>query len=414
MAGNEKKELKCRNCNSKTHFILDFGPMPFANNFTADPSINGYAYQLRVHICTSCWLFQIQEQPPAAKMFNNNYPFFTGLSKFMKKHFEEMVVDAVNEIGLSTEELNVLEIGCNDGTLLSSLKMRGIRHLGVDASSNVVERARQIGCRAEIAFFSTRYASEMLSREGKFNLIFAANVVCHIDTVLDFFTGIKVVLDSRGKFIFEEPYLLDVLQKVSYDQIYDEHVFLFSVTSIRNIISKLGLEIIKVSHQNTHGGSMRYEIAHKGSYKVDSSVAELLKMEDIGKLQNLETYSEFAHACQTKKNELVTLLNSLKNLKKRVYGYAATSKSTTILNYCGLNNEFIIAIGDSTIEKQNKVTPGTGIPVISIEELRGQNPDYIILFAWNHFEEITAKEQNSSLKKAKWISLVPKIEIVEI
>lgn len=388
--------------------------MPLANNFAGLDLAREKIYELKIHICTNCWLFQIENQPSASSMFNERYPFFTGSSKYMVEHFRGMADYGVSLLSKEIVKFNVLEIGCNDGSLLEKFVLKEIPHLGIDPSSNVVERALKKGCTAQVGFFSENFSHQILQKYNKFNLIFAANVVCHINNIKDFFSGVSNLLAENGLFIFEEPYMLDVLEKVSYDQIYDEHVFLFSILSIKNILKEFNLQLIKVSRQSTHGGSLRYVVARNGEYEIDKSVYELEQVEKDYLMDSVDPYVEFARKCEKRRKELTDLLLKLQSEGKRVYGYAATSKSTTILNYCGIDDNLVLGIGDSTPEKQGTFTPGTGIPVISIEELREIEPDYIILFAWNHFNEIAIKEQTSPLKQSRWILLAPEIEVISI
>jgi methylation protein EvaC len=402
----------CRFCNFSTKPIVDFGPMPIANHFVRDITEDVYRFRLAASFCSNCHLFQLEEQPKPELMFHNNYPFFTGLSKAMTSHFSEMVDSSLREVNKAISDIQVLEIGCNDGTLLSNLAAAGVRHLGVDPSANVVEIARNKGVRAQVDFFGLDTAQKIKEANGDFDLILAANVICHIPDITDFALGIDQLLTSNGRFIFEEPYAGDVLSKSSYDQFYDEHVYIFSCLSVLKIFEKFDLELIDVKHQETHGGSMRYTIARKGSREVKREVSAQLDWEIKNGLDQSAAYLQFAENCTARKTELVDLLVKLKNEGKTVAGYAATSKSTTVLNYCGIDQSLISYISDSTPEKQGTFTPGSRIPVITPEDLRLRKPNFIVLFAWNHEIEILDKERELTSSGSKWIRFVPRIEII--
>ncbi|MNL19249.1 hypothetical protein D3C87_1404410 [compost metagenome] len=212
---------------------------------------------------------------------------------------------------------------------------------------------------------------------------------------------------------FEDPYLGDIIQKTSYDQIYDEHVFLFSVESVQNAFSKHGLEVIDCLPQKTHGGSMRYVLAHKGAYQISENVKRQLAIENELQLSNPDTYVQFAKNVEKSKQELFDLLEKLRLEGKKVVGYGATSKSTTVLNYCGIKPEHIAFISDTTPIKQGKFTPGTHIPVKPYEEFKNESPDFALLFAWNHKDEILAKEVAFKERHGKWITYVPNVHIFE-
>jgi methylation protein EvaC len=323
-----------------------------------------------------------------------------------------MVEEALIEVDRPYADIQVMEIGCNDGTLLSNLAEAGIRHLGVDPSANVVAVAQSKGVNAQVDFFGFEIAKKIKKRDGEFDLILAANVICHIPDIRDFANGINHLLSKGGRFIFEEPYAGDVLAKTSYDQFYDEHVYIFSCTSVSNIFGELNLEIIDARHQDTHGGSMRYTLARKGEREVKESALHQLAWEDANGLNDLRGYLDFAKNCLNRKTEFISLLTSLKNQGKTVAGYAATSKSTTVLNYCEIDKGLIQYISDSTPQKQGTLTPGSGIPVVTPDALRDRKPDYIVLFAWNHEKEIMQKEQELTASGSKWIRFVPQVEIL--
>ena len=212
--------------------------------------------------------------------------------------------------------------------------------------------------------------------------------------------------------MFEDPYLGDVFERTSYDQIYDEHVFLFSAHSIQHLFGLNGMELIDVQPQKTHGGSMRYVLAHAGVHAVKESVPNLLAKEVALGLNRLATFDAFRKNVEHSREDLVTLLRDLKAAGKRIAGYGATSKSTTILNYCGIGPDVIDFISDTTPIKQGKFTPGMHIPVKSHEAFQANPPDFALLFAWNHAEEIMSKEKAFTSSGGRWIVHVPKVQVL--
>jgi len=333
--------MPCRFCSNITIQINDFGTMPIANSFSSTIDPNSYRFQLITAFCDSCKLFQLVEQPNKELMFHGNYPFFTGLSKTMTKHFHNMVVDNLTPVLASKDSHFVVEIGCNDGTLLEKVKELGFRHLGVDPSSNVIEKANAKGISAELNFFGENTAQNIAEKHGKATIIFAANVICHLPDLKDLAKGIKELLAPEGIFIFEEPYAGSMLKLTSFDQFYDEHVYIFSLMSIRNIFESLGLELYDAIPQETHGGSMRYFIANSGRKTKTIRLQELLDDEIANGLDTLKAYENFEKRCQKTKVSLKEILTELKQSNKTVGGYAATSKSTTVLNYCGIDSKLI-------------------------------------------------------------------------
>ena len=403
-------KYECRLCQNKTIKVVDFGSMPIANNFVSTKSEVIYIFNMIATFCTFCRMFQINDQPEPSRMFHEEYPFFTASSENMKNHFKQMSKEHL-PTSQELKNLFIVEIGSNDGTFLKSIADEGLKHLGIDPSPNVVDISKNQGINSEVHFFSEKTAIDVLNRYQPADRIFAANVVCHIPELNDFAKGIKTLLHSDGQFIFEEPYLLSMLEKTSYDQIYDEHVYIFSLTSIQELFSRHGLELVDAAFQTTHGGSMRYTIKHAGKSVITPKAQEyLLKEKEMG-VSEIGVYLKFAEKCEENRNQLVTLLRALKSEGKTIGGYAATSKSTTVLNYCGIGTDLLSYISDSTPAKIGKLCPGSYVPVISHEEMRANPPDYLILFGWNHEQEILNKETELSAKGIKWIKFVPEVKI---
>lgn len=403
--------MNCRFCESATVPVNDFGQMPIANGFHSKDNLDTYRYELATCFCENCKLFQLIRQPDKELMFHQNYPFFTGSSKTMAHHFENLVTECIIPFIHEFKDPFVLEIGSNDGTLLENIKNKGIRHLGIDPSENVVARANSKGIESLNAFFGKNTAIAIKKTYGSANVIVAANVICHLPDLKDLLTGIRELLQEEGVFIFEEPYLGSMLDLVSFDQIYDEHVYIFSLLSIKYICEEFGLELFDAVKQQTHGGSMRYFVGHKNKNVKTLRMSQLLETEIKSGLDRSEVYFEFQKKCEEKKKALTELIENIKSRGKTISGYAATSKSTTVLNYCGINSTSIDYICDSTPEKVGQLAPGSLIPIVSIDFMHSNQPDYLILFAWNHEVEIMEKERDSLNKTLKWVRFVPKVEI---
>jgi methylation protein EvaC len=356
-------------------------------------------------------MVQIVDQPDREQMFNENYALFSGTSKFMTRHFKEFAQHVMDDY-IKSKDPFVVEIGSNDGIMLQNFAAKGIRHLGIEPSANVAKVAMDKGINTVNQFFDEELARKIVKENGQADAFIAANVMCHIPYMHSVVEGIRILLKPDGIVMFEDPYMGDVLEKTSYDQIYDEHVFLFSVRSINYLFNQHGMEVVDVEPQETHGGSMRYVIAHKGAKKVSSNVpAQLEKEKKLG-LDKAATYQRFKENCEKSKAELVGLLKDLKAQGKKVAGYAATSKSTTVINYCGITPDLISYISDTTPIKQGKFSPGAHIPVKPYEDFVKDYPDYAVLFAWNHSKEIMAKEQKYMQSGGKWISFVPKVQVL--
>lgn len=402
----------CRVSSEKLINVVDFGMHPLGNGFITESQIdNEYYFPMQLGFSEKSMMLQLIEQPEPEVMFHDHYAFFSSTSKYMIEHFRDFSNSILNSDFLSKQDPFVVELGCNDGIMLKNFSQKNIRHLGIEPSLNVAKEANKFGVKTISKFFNVNLAEEIVQKNGQADAFFAANVMCHIPDIKGVVAGIKKLLKPTGKVLFEDPYLGDIITKTSYDQIYDEHVFLFSGLSIKYLFSLYDMELIDMIPQKTHGGSMRYVLAHKNSYPVKESVNFYLNKEkDLG-LDKIKTFENFNSNIKKSKNDLIALLRSLKEQGKRVAGYAATSKSTTILNYCNIGTEYIEYICDTTPIKQGTLSPGKHIPIVPHEVFKKNPPDYMFLFAWNHAEEIMAKESNYSSLGGKWITHVPEVKV---
>jgi len=403
---------KCLICKNNFEPFISFGMMPIANGFLPSEKFDEeYFFELQAGFCSSCKTVQLVNQPKREMMFHDNYAFFSSTSKGMANHFRLLAENTMKKYLAQNDNNFVVEIGCNDGILLKHFAKAGINHIGVEPSLNVALEANKNGVNTISEFFDENVAKKIIDKYGNADLILAANVMCHIPYIHSVMAGIKKLLKPKGVFIFEDPYLGDIVEKTSYDQIYDEHVFYFSITSVNNLLKYYDLEIIDIFHQKVHGGSMRYLVSHKGKRNIsDSVIKQIRKEEEIG-LNLLQTYDNLRKRIEKSRDQLIKILKDINEKGKRVVGYAATSKSTTVINYCGINKNLLEYICDTTPIKQGLFTPGAHIPVKPYSEFLNNYPDYALLFAWNHFDEIWTKEHNYN-KIGKWVLYVPEVKII--
>jgi methylation protein EvaC len=392
---------------------MSFGRMPIANGFLQpDKTQNEHFFELAAAFCGACGMFQLVEQPDPQKMFHEHYAFYSSTSRYMQAHFEAFAHAVINTVLAGRDDPFVVELGSNDGIMLRHFKDRGVRHLGVEPSANVADVARTQGISTISAFFDRGLADEIAAEQGSADAILAANVMCHIPDLPGVAAGVQRLLKADGVFMFEDPYLGDMIAKTSYDQIYDEHVFMFSASSVQRAFAPFGLELIDVMPQITHGGSMRYTLAPRGSRQVSKKVNEQLAKEAALGLDRAETYLQFKANCENSRAALMHTLERLRSQQKRVVGYGATSKSTTVINYCGIRPVHVEFISDTTPIKQGRLSPGAHIPVKAYGEFAKRYPDYALLFAWNHAAEIRDKEAGFVAAGGRWIVYVPEVAIV--
>ena len=394
--------MKCKITNKIIEPFMSFGKMPIANGFVKKEDFDKeFYFNMEVGFCEDLSLFQLNDHPKPELMFNEKYPFFSSSSELMKVHFKDYA-EYINKNFLNSES-KVIEIGSNDGTLLKNFSNHGIECLGFEPSKNVADKATSEGVKTINSFFNTNNLDQAKEYLGKTDIICASNVICHIPNLNDLIVSLDKMLSKNGVFIFEEPYLGSMFEKVSYDQIYDEHIYMFSASSVAKIFKLYDFELVDVLPQSTHGGSMRYVIKRKNVEKKSKNLVQTLEREKLKKLDSLESCIQFKKNCELSKIQLIKKIDKLKNNNKSICGYAATSKSTTILNYCNIDSKTIKFICDTTPEKIGKFSPGMHIPIVDMKHFRENITDAVYLFAWNHKEEILKKEDKF---KVDWFSHV--------
>ncbi|MBI2694383.1 class I SAM-dependent methyltransferase [Mycobacterium nebraskense] len=405
-------QRSCRVCGGDLREVLDLGRQPVSNAFVKpEETAKVPFFRLVVGLCTSCTMVQQLDEVPPSQMFRADYPYRASGSAVIRKHFEDVARWIISVIP-DDENRFVVEIGSNDGVMLKTLSDAGVRHLGVDPAAGAGEVARAHGARVRTDFFDESTAADIREKEGPASLIFSANTISHISYLDSIFRGAELLLAPDGLFVFEDRYLADILRCVYFDQIYDEHFYLFSVRSVQALAARFGLELVDVEHLSLHGGSIRYTVARAGSRQPSPAVAEFLAQEKADGIAEEATFVQFSEDINRIRTDLVTLLRDLRSDGRRVVGYGATSRSATVMNYCHIDSELLPMVCDSTPEKQGRLTPGSKVPVCPPEVFSHPYPDYALLFAWNHADEIMAKEQAFHEKGGRWILYSPKVHIV--
>ena len=405
---------KCRIKNDKLIPFLNLGKQPLANGFLGrkDKIKKEYFFNLKVGFSQKSKMVQLLQVPKKEKIFNKNYAFYSSTSKYMDIHFTKFSKKIKNFIkSKKIQKPLIVEIGSNDGIMLRHFK--NMDHIGIEPSKNVADVCKKKQkCNVINDFFNQKTIKKIDKYfKKKVDVFYAANVMCHIENIKPVFSRISKCLSNDGIFVFEDPYMGDVIKKNSYDQIYDEHVYLFSLASIKILAEINKMELFDAEPQITHGGSMRYFLCKKNTYPKSNRLKRLVYMEKRLKLDKISTYVSFANRIYKSKNDLIKLLQKLKKKGKKICAYGATSKSTTIFNFCKINSKLISNYYDNTKIKQNKYSPGMHILVKSFSKMK-KYPDYFFLSAWNHKNEIFSKEKKFKKIGGKWIVHVPEVKII--
>ncbi|WP_268951274.1 MULTISPECIES: class I SAM-dependent methyltransferase [Mycolicibacterium] len=412
--GTALTDHRCRICGGELHEVFDLGRQPVSNAFAKpEDAAKVPFFRLAVGACTKCTMVQQLDTVPPNEMYRADYPYRASGSLLIRRHFEEVARHILDTCPGGRDGF-VVEIGSNDGVMLKTLSEAGMRHLGVDPAASAGEVARSHGVNVRTDFFDAATAADIYAEHGHANLIFSANTFSHISYLDSIFEGVDTLLAPDGLFVFEDRSLADILRHNYFDQIYDEHIYLFSVSSVQAMADHFGFELVDAEHLPLHGGSIRYTVARRGSRAPSPAVAAFVAQEKADGLAEKEeaAFVRFSDDVSRIKTELVALLRDIRSQGRTVVGYGATSRSATVLNYCGIGADLLPFVCDSTPEKQGRVTPGSMIPVCPPDAFSDPYPDYALLFAWNHAEEIMAKERLFQEKGGRWILYVPEVHTV--
>jgi hypothetical protein len=404
----------CRVCgNNKVTKILDLGATPLANSFLKPEQLNDPEprFPLVVGFCCQCGLVQLDHAVPPEILFRN-YIYVSSTSQTMPAHFAAYADEIVARFARSSRDL-VLEIGSNDGCLLRAFKRHNVRALGIEPAANIAAIANAAGLATMNDFFCKRSAQTIRDSEGAAKVIIGNNVLAHIGNLKDFMAGLDVLLRSDGVAVFEVPYVVDLLRKSEFDTIYHEHLSYFAIGPLQKLFQSRGMRICDVQRLPVHGGSIRVYVSREDTGpEALPSVEELLWVEKSEKLDLLETYEAFASRVEATKQKTRDLLFELKASGASLAGYGAPAKGNTLLNYYQIGRDWIDFIVDQSPHKQGMYTPGSHIPVVSPERLLVDEPDYVLLLAWNLKDEILDQQSEYLNRGGKFIVPIPEPKVI--
>lgn len=385
--------LNCRGCGADLSTVLaDLGPAPLANAFIDDVDAVETFYPLRAYVCARCFLVQLPEIASPSALFNDSYAYFSSVSAGFVEHARRFAGNAARAFELGPES-RVLEVGANDGYLLQHFQALGMQVLGVDPSANVAAVAANRGIMMTTAFFGSKLAESL----PKADLIVANNVLAHVPDLHDFIEGLAIALADGGHISLEFPHALQMLFETQFDTIYHEHYSYMSLIALLPLLKYHGLEAVDVETLPTHGGSLRVTVRHDYDCGDDNSAAveTAIAGELAFGLNKLETYYAFAGRVTRAK---VAALEFLGRHVGKVGGYGAPAKANTFLNYCGIKPDLLPWTVDGTPFKQGKFTPGSRIPIYNEKYAALEQPEYLMILAWNWRNEIAARARSLGFK----------------
>lgn len=402
----------CRN-GDLTQF-LDLGFTPPADRFMTPAQLSEPEthYPLTVMMCRSCGLAQLSYVVPADILYRQDYPYESSTTETGRRHWDEFARTTVERFGLTNRDF-VVDVGSNVGVLLDAFKSCGTRVLGVDPASNIALLAERRGIRTVNEYFGVDVARQIVAEAGQARIVTATNVFAHVDNLDAFIQAVDLLLNDRGVFIFEAPYLVNLIDGLEYDTIYHEHLSYLSIRPLLPFLRRFGLDVFDIQQHDIHGGSFRVFIARAGQMPISPIIDELLQAEEAMGLYDLEKLRQFSEAVEENRRQLLELLRELKRNGKRVVGVSAPAKGMTLLNYCGIGTETLDFITEKSSLKIGRITPGSQIPVVSDDALLQQPADYALLLARNFAEEIMENLSGYRAQGGKFIIPLPRPLIVE-
>lgn len=392
--------------------FLPLGSHPLANGFLTKRQLTEVEpfFPLDAHVCLECGLIQIPDNVPSD--FFRQYVYVPSVSEAMHNHFAGLAALVAGQFLASLQSLTV-DIGCNDGLFLKCLKDLGARTLGVDPATNIIQMARQNGLEVINEYFSPEIARRIQATYGSAAVIVTTNTFHHIGDLDSFTEGVTLLLEDKGVFIIEIPYALELVAQNEFDGIYHEHVSQFTVKSLVDLFRRFELEIFDLESLDIHGGSMRVFVrkAQKGG-SVSPRVSRWLSHETDCRLFSASTYDAFRERVKKNRQTLLSLLKKLRQDGKRVAGYGASARGNTLLNYYRIGTDILDYIVDRNSLKHGLYSPGMHIPVLAVEKILQDRPDYLLILAWNFAAEIMRQLEAYRRLGGKFILPIPEVRIV--
>lgn len=403
----------CRGCGGTSFELV----MPMAATPPADAYISverldetQQVYPLDLFFCNDCGLVQLLDVV-APDILYGNFIYVTSGSLGLVEHYHRYAGEVLDRFNIPKDSL-IIEIGSNDGVLLKFFCDEGMRVLGVDPARAIALEATRRGIETLPRFFTSEFGKTLRKERGPSAMVVANMVFANIDDLDDMIKGVRELLAADGVFVFETGYLVDLVQKGVFDNIYHEHLSYFSVKSLNAFFSRNGMELIHVRREPSKGGAIRGTVQRKeGHREVDSSVSELIDLEERLGFDRADTFKDFAKKIDDVKIELHKLLSDLKSQGKTIAGYGASHSVTTMLYHLDLSQWIDFLVDDNPV-KINTYSPGYHIPVMDSRAIYDKKPDYVVILPWRFSEAIIGKHQGYLEKGGRFIMPLPQVELI--
>ncbi|MBB5786211.1 class I SAM-dependent methyltransferase [Jiangella mangrovi] len=405
--------IPCRSCGSTDlRPFLSLGKTPLADALVTADRLDRTdpTFPLDVAFCPGCTLVQILEEVPPQQLFVDNYLYFSSFSDHLLRHSREHVEGLVRNRGLNESNF-VVELASNDGYLLRNFLPHGVKVLGVDPAPDQANAAREAGVPTIEEFFGVESARRIRAEHGPADVIIANNVMAHVPALNDFVGGMAELLADDGLITVENPWVKDLVDHGEFDTVYHEHLCYYSCTSVDALVRRHGMFLNHVEYfPDLHGGTLRWHIGKREQVSPDAR--RMLDAELAAGLTTFGYYADFANRVESIRSGLRSLLEDLKGSGATIAAYGAAAKGSTMINYVGLGTELIDFVVDRNTWKQGKYMPGVHVPIRPVEALLDEQPDYVLVLAWNFLAEILEQQQEYRQRGGRFIRPVPAPEIL--
>lgn len=406
---NKNTEItKCRSCYSENLInILSLGNQ-YLSDFLKE-NVKPKSFPLDLVLCAKCSLLQLKNAVPQKFLYTPRYGYRSGINSTMRHELKRIVGQSIKKIH-QNKKITVLDVGANDGTLLSFYSKDTFR-IAVEPIKKFALECQKHANDVVNDYFSYKSYSKKL-KNIKPDIVTAISCFYDMQEPNNFVSDVKKILDENGIFVISQNYLVGMLENNAFDNVVHEHLEYYSLLSLESLMARHGLEVFDVEKTQINGGSFIVYISRKGKRSIEKSVLEWREYENKLGLSGLKVYADFAKKVKKNSKDLYNLITKLKNDNKKIYVYGASTRGNTLLQYYKLNNKLIEAAVERNPEKWGKRISSLNIPIISEQEARRQKPDYMLVLPWFFKEEFLQRENDYLKSGGHFIFPLPKIEIV--